>query len=123
MPVMNMSKELFNVVQESAVNVIRLTVPDGMDSIEVDTLIENVLQSITPQAKGWWIADLSGISYMGSSMLGLMVNIRERIRLSGGRLVLCGVGPGLKKIFESCCLERLFIFARSRNEAIANLRG
>jgi anti-anti-sigma factor len=123
MSVMIMSQELFHVVRESSVNVIGLTVPDGLDSIQVDSLIENILQSITPEAKGRWVADLSQVSYMGSSLLGLMVNIRERIRTSGGRLVVCGVGPGLKRIFESCCLDRLFVFAPSRNAAIANLKG
>ncbi|MGA2584754.1 MAG: STAS domain-containing protein [Tepidisphaeraceae bacterium] len=113
-----MSSELFHVVKESSVNVIGLTIPDGLDSMELDALIDNVLAGINPAAGTLWVADLSGVAYMGSSLLGLMVNIREAIRQSGGKLILCGVAPGLARVFQNCCLERLFIFARNRAEAI-----
>lgn len=119
MPVVVMSQELFHVMQENSVNVIGFTVPEGLDSMEIDKLIENVLASVTPNAKGKWVADLSGVTYLGSSLLGLMVNLRERIRQSGGTLILCGVSPMLAKIFKNCCLERLFIFARTRQDAFA----
>ena len=55
---------------------------------------------------------------MGSAMLGLMVNLRQQVKSAGGRLVLCSMPPTLMQIFRTCCMERLFIIARTRDEAM-----
>ena len=69
------------------------------------------------------MVDLSQVGYMGSSMLGLFVNIRERIRQAGGTLVLCAMSPPLLRIFKTCCLERLFTIAKTRPDALALVSG
>jgi anti-anti-sigma factor len=51
-------------------------------------------------------------------MLGLFVNMREKIRAAGGVLVLCGMSAALTRIFKTCCLERLFTIAKSRADAM-----
>jgi anti-anti-sigma factor len=58
---------------------------------------------------------------MGSAMLGLMVNIRQRIKSGGGQLTLCNVSPRLLAIIRACSMERLFRIARSRADAIKAL--
>ena len=60
---------------------------------------------------------------MGSSLLGLMINIRVRILQGGGRLVLCGLSPALMQIFRTCCLERLFSIAQTRDDAVKQARS
>jgi anti-anti-sigma factor len=114
-----MPAERFEVSQEETVNVLRLSLPDGIDAMEIDSVIDGVLASLNGKAQGPWITDLSDVTYMGSAMLGLMVNIRQRIREAGGKLILCGMKPQLLKIFQACCLERLFDIAKTRDDAIA----
>lgn len=111
-------KQRISVTEESAVSVIRLSLPYLMDPIEVDRIIEAMLAEVTGKAARRWAMDLSDVAYMGSAMLGLMVNVRERIRAAGGKLVLFGMAPQLTEIFRTCCLERLFVIARSRDEAL-----
>jgi anti-anti-sigma factor len=109
----------FQISEESSVQVLRLNLPDIMDTVEVDGLIDNILLEVGKNAAARWVVDLSNATYMGSSMLGLFVNIRERIRQSGGRVVLSGMSPQLLKIFQTCCLEKLFTIAKSRADALA----
>ncbi len=109
----------FEISADHQVNVLRLSLPDGMDTMEIDSVIDGVLSKLDGNAEGRWITDLSDVSYMGSSMLGLMVNIRQRIAQAGGKLILCGLKPQLLNIFQACCLEKLFNIARTRDEAIA----
>jgi|SRR5581483_110380 len=111
-------KRRFSVTEESAVSVIRLSLPFMLDPIEVDRVIEAMLAEVTGKAARRWAMDLSEVAYMGSAMLGLMVNVRERIRAGGGKLVLFGMAPQLLEIFRTCCLERLFTIARTREEAL-----
>ena len=42
-------------------------------------------------------------SYMGSAVLGLMVNIRQVVMKGHGKVVLCGMSDRLMRIFETCC--------------------
>jgi anti-anti-sigma factor len=118
-----MSSQRFQVTQEYAVNVMHFVLPVSMDTMEIDTLIEEVLRSLDAKGNESWVVDLSQVGYLGSSMLGLFVNIRERIRQGGGTLVLCGMSPPLLRIFKTCCLERLFTIAKTRPDALALVSG
>jgi anti-anti-sigma factor len=116
-----MANELFEVFEEQSVQCMKLMLPDQLDHMVIDRLIDDALQSLVAKKSGKWVLDLTEVSYMGSAMLGLMVNIRERIRQGGGKLVLCGLSPDLMKIFQTCCLERLFAIAKTRADAIGQL--
>jgi anti-sigma B factor antagonist len=122
MPETLMGNEHFNVTQESSVNILALSIPDGLDTMEIDALIDSIMEKINPNATGKWVVDLTQVKYMGSMMLGLMVNIRERIRMNGGKVVLCGLSPQMARIFQNCCLERLFTIVKTRPDAITAVK-
>jgi len=112
----------FQVSKVGSVNVATLQLPEMMDSQEFDRLNEDMLTAVSVEAEGRWVLDLSNLIYMGSSSLGLMVNVRQRIKQVGGELVLCHISPPLMKILRTCCLERLFLIARTREDAVDRLR-
>jgi anti-sigma B factor antagonist len=114
-----MSGDLFHITHEQSANVLQLVLPPTIDTMEIDDLIEAVLDELASRGEQRWVVDLSRAEYLGSSMLGLFVNMRERIRQAGGTLVLCGMSPQLLQIFKTCCLERLFTIAKSRADALA----
>jgi anti-anti-sigma factor len=117
-----MNNERFQISAEGSTSILHFTLPPMLDSIEVDTIIDSVLKAVEAGAKGWWVVDLSQTEYLGSSMLGLFVNLREKIRHAGGKLVLCGMSPALTRIFRTCCLERLFTIVKSRGDALSRIR-
>ena len=114
-----MSANLYRLSKVGTVNVIDLTLPHALDIEEFDRLNEAVLELIRGEPEGQWVLDLSQLSYMGSAALGLLVNLRQQIKQSGGRLVLCGMSPQLVHIFKTCCMERLFKIVKSRADAVA----
>jgi len=114
-----MSSDRFQITHEQSANVLHFVLPATIDTMEIDGLIEAVLKQLTSRGEQGWVVDLSQVEYLGSSMLGLFVNMRERIRQAGGILVLCGMSPQLLQIFKTCCLERLFTIAKSRADALA----
>ena len=117
-----MADELFEVSPAGPVRVIRLLLPETLDSAEFERLNESLLTLLAEQPAGAWVLDLSHLSYAGSSVLGLFVNVRQRIKQGGGRLVLCGLSERLLQIFRTCSLERLFIIRRTQAEAIDRAR-
>ena len=114
-----MSSNRFQITREQATNVLQFVLPSTMDTMEIDGLIESVLNQLATKGEQRWVVDLSQVDYLGSSMLGLFVNVRERVRQAGGKLVLCGMSPQLLRIFKTCCLESLFTIAKSRADALA----
>jgi anti-anti-sigma factor len=113
-----MTNNRFQISTENSVQVLSFTLPAVLDSIDVDGLIESVLKELESRGAARWVVDLSQTEYLGSAMLGMFVNMREKIRRGGGALVLCGLSPDLVRIFKACCLERLFTIAKTRAEAI-----
>jgi len=113
-----MSEDLFRVIQEGPVYILELRLPSHLDSGEFDRLNDAVLAALAEQPAGRWVVDLTSLTYAGSSLLGLMVNARQRVLEAGGRLALCGMSSRLMRIFTTCCLERLFDICNSRAEAI-----
>ena len=114
-----MSSNLYRLSKAGSVNVIDLTLPHTLDIDEFDRLNESILEQVRAEPEGQWVIDLSQAQYLGSAALGLLVNLRQQIKQSGGRLVLCGLSPQLIHIFKTCCMERLFRITKSRKDAIS----
>jgi anti-sigma B factor antagonist len=113
-----MSPELFQIEDEGSTRILALTLPAVIDAEIFDKLNESITSAIAGSPHASWVLDLSNVAYMGSSMLGLMVNARQTIKAAGGKLVLCGMSDRLMRVFQACCMERLFTITRSRAEAV-----
>lgn len=113
--------ELYRVVTIESAHLIELHLPEMLDPTEFDQLNEGMLAHFEGNAGRAWIMDLSTTRYMGSAMLGLMVNIRQRVKSAGGRLVLCGLSRELNDIFVTSSMQRLFTITRTRPEALKAL--
>ncbi len=117
-----MDSDLFRVSEVDGVAVVELSLPQSLESAAFDRLNDTLLQLIGHRPGARWVLDLTQVSYMGSSTLGLMVNVRQRVKQAGGRLILCCLAPRLLQVFRTCCLERLFVIAHSRADAIKRAR-
>lgn len=67
------------------------------------------------------IVDLSQSRYMGSVLLGLLINIRSRVRAGSGKLVVVGASQRLIEVFRSANLDRLIVLAPTRADGFAFL--
>jgi anti-anti-sigma factor len=101
-----------------SVNLIELNLPETVDNLEFDRMNESMLLLLDGKTSQPWVLDFTSVSYMGSSMLGLVVNVRQRIKSAGGKLVLCGMSARLVEIFRMCSMERLFTIVKTKNDAV-----
>jgi anti-anti-sigma factor len=118
-----MAKDFVKVTTTASVNVIDLWLPQQLDSGEFDRLNESLLGVLAGKADDRWLLDLSSVDYMGSSVLGMLINLRQHIKTGGGKLALSGLNPRMLQIFRTCCLEKLFKIERTREEGIRSLGG
>ena len=114
--------ELYLISIDDGVEVVELMIPQMLDSQEFDSLNIGLLKLLEGRAKPRWVLELSNVPYAGSALLGLMVNVRHRIKAGGGKLILCGLSPILTDIFLTSSLERLFTIVRDRTSAVRELQ-
>src|SRR5437870_2152460 len=84
-----MSNPLFTHSTAGDVQIIELALPLNIDAGQFDFLNDRVGQLVDERANARWVLDLGRVEYTGSAMLGLLVNLRQRIKQQGGSLVLC----------------------------------
>jgi anti-anti-sigma factor len=101
-------------------NIVELQLPISLESAEFDRLNEALLALLKDRPQQKWVIDLAAVTYMGSAMLGMLVNVRQQIKAGGGRLLLCGLSKPLMGIFKTCCMERLFTIVKDRQAASAS---
>ena len=113
-----MAEEIFKIIQEESVGVLEFRRrPDG-DALALDGLMEAIVAEVDRRGTAAWVLDLAQVDYLNSAGLGMLCNIRFKVRQNQGKLALCGLSPKLMELFKSCCLERLFLIVRTRGEAV-----
>ena len=56
------------------------------------------------------IFDCAALEFIDSTTLGTFVKIFKQLKADGNRLVLRGMRPRIKKLFEICALDRIMEF-------------
>jgi anti-anti-sigma factor len=113
--------DFFRFETQQSVHVLDLLLPELIDAMEFDRLNESLSQLLEGKTAQRWVLDLSSTGYLGSAMLGLIVNLRQQIKSGGGKLIVCGMSPRLTEIFHTCSMERLFTIVKTKPDAIKTL--
>lgn len=107
----------YHIISQGELHTLELSLPRVLDAVEFDRLNESLAKMNPHGLAQRWIVDLTGVEYIGSAMLGLLVNLRQRIKSAGGRLVICGMSDSLLKAMRTCSLHSLFTISSNRVEA------
>ena len=102
----------------AAVQVLELSIPRSVDMYEFDRVNEEIARLTADDRAGRWVLDMSGSQYVGSAILGVLVNVRQRIRGGGGHLAVCGLSDALVHAMRTCSLYNLFSVAETRADAV-----
>jgi anti-sigma B factor antagonist len=65
------------------------------------------------------VLDVSGVDFIDSSGLGLLVRLRNRSQFAHGDLKLCGVPPRFKEVLRMTRLNTVFESHESESDAVA----
>ena len=72
---------------------------------ELRTILANVVSSGAAQV----VLDLSNVSFMDASALGVIVAAANRLRLGGGRLTLAGAAPNIERVLRLTGLHEFLL--------------
>jgi anti-sigma B factor antagonist len=69
------------------------------------------------------VVDLTAVTFLDSSALGVLVGALRRLRERGGELHVVQPRPTVRRIFELTALDAVFTLHASRDEALAAARA
>jgi anti-sigma B factor antagonist len=84
--------------------------PVGGIDIDTSPALRAQLADLTDQCPRRVIIDLSAVTNLDSSGVGTLVEFKRRLERVRGTLVLAGLSPGVRGIFEVLKLDQFFTF-------------
>lgn len=85
---------------------ISITGCDAIDSANAAEIKAEALRLLATSADV--IVDLTGIRFLDSAGVGVLVGLFKNARLRGGRARYCGLTPGVRSVLELIQLDRIF---------------
>lgn len=67
-----------------------------------------------------FVVDLASTEYVSSAGLRVLLMLGKKVSGGAGRLVLCGLNPQVREVFDVAGLGALFVIRSSRAEALAS---
>ncbi len=91
----------------------------GDTDMHVADELEARLSEVIDEAPAALVLDLSGVTFLDSMALGVLLSSLKRLGQTGGKLRVVTPRPEIRRIFEVTLLDRLFDIDSSRDEALA----
>ena len=79
-----------------------------LDVHEVKTLKSNLLADLEKGGEWSFIIDFTGVKYLDSSGLGMLVYLKKTIDRQGGKLLIVHLNEQVKNVFKLTKLESYF---------------
>ena len=85
---------------------VKVVVDGRLVAAVAPTLREEVLNRMSEGSNV--LFDLSGMVHIDSSGLGVLVQVLQKAKANGGRVILAGLQPGPKIVFDITKVNRVF---------------
>ncbi|MBN1943881.1 MAG: STAS domain-containing protein [Phycisphaerae bacterium] len=110
------------VSEDQGVTTVSLRMSSILDGPVIEEVGRTLFGLVDDKAVDKLVVDFHSVSFLSSSMLGVLVSLQKRASSVGGRVVLSGLRPSLMKIFTITRLEKIFTFADDETKAAQKLR-
>ena len=94
--------------------------PTGRLDSHTSPRLERVLNAQLEGERHWLFVDMSGVEYIASSGLKVLVAVWRRAREQDGDVILCGLQPRITEIFEMVGFDMLFEIFPDLTTALAS---
>ena len=92
---------------------------EGEIDLHVSPRVERALASIIKKRPSNVVVDLSGVRFIDSSGLAVLIRAMQDVQKYGGRLSLSGINDNVRPIFEMARLDQIFLIDPGDEEVLA----
>lgn len=97
-----------------------LTVITGRIDATTAPLAEEQLRQLAAEQEGAVIVDCSGLEYISSGGLRVLLIVEKELKKQNREIVLCALRPEVEKIFRLTGFTAIFSLEQTVDDAIAN---
>jgi anti-sigma B factor antagonist len=93
---------------------------EGEIDLHVSPGLERSLTSIIKKHPDQVVVDLSGVTFIDSSGMAVLIRAMQNVKEYGGKLTLSGVNDNLRPIFEIARLDQVFVIEPGTGESLTD---
>lgn len=93
---------------------------EGEIDLHVSQRLERALASMIKKRPPAVVVDLSGVRFIDSSGLAVLVRAVQDVRDYGGKLTLSGMNDHVRPIFQMAQLDQFFLIDQRASELLAD---
>jgi anti-sigma B factor antagonist len=82
---------------------------EGEIDLHVSPRLERSLASMIKKRPERVVVDLSGVTFIDSSGLAVLIHALQEVKKYGGKLTLAGLNDNVRSIFEIARLDQVFL--------------
>ena len=95
--------------------------PEGSINIDTSRILKKELNGLIDTGRTAVLVDFSGVDFMTSTGLGVLVAFAKRVEQVTGKLALCSLSDDIQSIFDTAGFTPFFDIHQSAKEALASL--
>jgi anti-sigma B factor antagonist len=100
------------------VTVVSFTDKKILDEQNIQVIGEQLFGLVDDSGRQKLLLNFSKVEYMSSAALGKLITLNKKVQAAGGKLVLCGIIPQIREVFEITKLDKLFVIRGDEQEAL-----
>lgn len=104
----------FNVDAALLGDVAAVVTIEGEADLYTAPQLKDAFSQVMDEERTYVLVDLTKSTFVDSTTLGLLLNVTEQLRTSGGGLAITCLDPNIKRIFELTLLDQVFPIFETR---------
>jgi len=106
------------ITKEDGVAVVTFKTVSISDVEAIEAISKRIREFVEKDHPKMLVFDFGEVKFFSSQVLGLLLDIRAKLQVHGGRVVISGINPQLHRIFKITNLDKIFKFFPDKGSAI-----
>lgn len=111
-------QEIIDITTHDSITIVTFNIPSISSVSDVESITAKLHPLVANAGDMKMLVDFDGVKFFSSMVLGLLVDIWQRLKEKNGTLVISGINPQLSRVFKITNLDRLFKFYPDRQSAL-----
>ena len=88
------------------------------NTTEIETISKQMSKFIEENHPDKIVVDFEGVKFFSSQVLGMLLNIRAKLKSNEGEIVVSAINPQLYRVFKITNLDKIFRFFPDKKSAV-----
>ncbi len=108
-------------INKSTVGDVTIVAPEGSINIDTSSILKEELNGLIDTGRTAVLVDFSGVDFMTSTGLGVLVAFAKRVEEVDGKVALCALGDDIQSVFDTAGFTPFFEIHQNAKDALASM--